>query len=97
MGLGKTIQIVCFLGGLLHCGLHRTSLIIAPVTTLKHWQRELRTWYPQFRVIVLHSSVKNPSGTSRHLAAPDFYCCLPHYPWVGPRLKQTVNKLFYAA
>jgi DNA excision repair protein ERCC-6 len=59
MGLGKTIQLIAFLGGLHQSGMHRPSLVIAPVTTLRHWQRELRHWYPQFRVIVLHSSARS--------------------------------------
>lgn len=56
MGLGKTIQLICFLGGLHFSGKHKTALIVAPVTTLQHWLRELHTWYPRFRVIKLHNS-----------------------------------------
>lgn len=56
MGLGKTIQLICFLGGLHFSGKHRPALIVAPVTTLQHWLRELHTWYPRFRVIKLHNS-----------------------------------------
>ena len=62
MGLGKTIQLVCFLGGLHHSGLFQPSLIVAPVTTLKHWQRELRTWHAPFRVFVLHHTARSRSG-----------------------------------
>ena len=73
MGLGKTIQLVCFLGGLHFSGKHRPALIVAPVTTLQHWLRELHTWYPHFRVIKLHNSNMKlgpppppmPSGTAR--------------------------------
>eukprot|EP00892_Ulva_mutabilis_P012650 jgi/Ulvmu1/9758/UM055_0098.1 len=56
MGLGKTIQLICFLGGLHFSGKHRPALVVAPVTTLQHWLRELHTWYPHFRVIKLHNS-----------------------------------------
>lgn len=63
MGLGKTIQLIAFLAGLAHSGMYRTSLVIAPVTTLRHWQRELRQWHPQFRVIVLHNSSRSRNGT----------------------------------
>ena len=62
MGLGKTIQLVTYLGGLHHSGLFKASLIIAPVTTLKHWQRELRAWHPHFRVFVLHHTAQSRSG-----------------------------------
>lgn len=57
MGLGKTIQIIAFLAGLHHSGLFRPSLIICPATVLTQWLRELRTWYPPFRVSILHDSV----------------------------------------
>jgi SNF2 family DNA or RNA helicase len=70
MGLGKTIQLVCFLAGL-HCsGLYKPSLVLAPVTTLKHWQRELREWYPPFRTFVLHHTAKSPSGATPHTSSP---------------------------
>lgn len=62
MGLGKTIQLVCYLGGLHRSGKFKPSLIVAPVTTLKHWQRELRTWHPRFRVFMLHHSAQSRSG-----------------------------------
>ena len=62
MGLGKTIQLIAFLAGLAHSGMYRTSLVIAPVTTLRHWQRELRQWHPHFRVIVLHNSSRSRNG-----------------------------------
>lgn len=60
MGLGKTVQLAAYLGGLHHSGLYSPSLIVCPVTTIKQWQRELRTWYPPFRVIVLHDSGRSP-------------------------------------
>jgi DNA excision repair protein ERCC-6 len=66
MGLGKTIQLIAFLAGLHYSGRHRTSLVVAPVTTLRHWARELRQWYPRFRVIMLHSSARSRHGAPRH-------------------------------
>lgn len=62
MGLGKTIQLVCFLAGLHFSERYTPAVIVAPVTTLKHWQRELRSWYPPFRVFVLHHTAKSSSG-----------------------------------
>ncbi|DBA89364.1 TPA: hypothetical protein ACH3X1_016225 [Trebouxia sp. C0004] len=47
MGLGKTAQAICFLGVLKHVdqdsGPH---LVVAPVSLLENWQRELRCWCP---------------------------------------------------
>lgn len=55
-GLGKTIQIAVFLAGLHASGLFRPSLIVCPATVLRQWLRELRLWYPPFRVVILHES-----------------------------------------
>lgn len=59
MGLGKTIQITAFLAGLHHSNLFKPSLIVCPATMLKQWLRELREWYPHFRVAILHESVQS--------------------------------------
>lgn len=56
MGLGKTVQVAAFLAGLHHSGLFRPSIIVCPATVLRQWLRELRLWWPAFRVIVLHES-----------------------------------------
>ena len=56
MGLGKTIQIIAFLAGLHHSGIYRPSIIVCPATVLNQWLRELRTWYPPFRVAIFHDS-----------------------------------------
>lgn len=67
MGLGKTVQIIAFLAGLHHSGMFRPSLIICPATVLRQWLRELRTWYPPFRVAILHGSAHhgNEGGSGR--------------------------------
>lgn len=62
MGLGKTIQLAAFLAGLHVSKLFRPSLIVCPATVLRQWLRELRVWYPPFRVVVLHDSARNASG-----------------------------------
>lgn len=58
-GLGKTIQLAAFLAGLHHSGKFKASLIVCPATVLRQWLRELRLWYPPFRVAVLHDSQKS--------------------------------------
>ncbi|EIE27594.1 hypothetical protein COCSUDRAFT_34894 [Coccomyxa subellipsoidea C-169] len=59
MGLGKTVQLAVFLAGLHHSGRFRPSIIVCPATVLRQWLRELRLWYPPFRVIVLHESQRS--------------------------------------
>ncbi|PRW57121.1 CHROMATIN REMODELING 8 [Chlorella sorokiniana] len=62
MGLGKTIQVISFLAGLHHSGLFRPSLIVCPATVLRQWLRELRAWWPLFRVALLHDSARSGSA-----------------------------------
>eukprot|EP00850_Spirogloea_muscicola_P014056 SM000098S25136 [mRNA] locus=s98:436376:442665:+ [translate_table: standard] len=69
MGLGKTVQLATFLGALHHSrvclcahdllfrsGMYQPSMVVCPVTLLRQWRRELRLWYPHFRVKLLHES-----------------------------------------
>uniref|UniRef100_A0A061RWX5 DNA excision repair protein ERCC-6 n=2 Tax=Tetraselmis sp. GSL018 TaxID=582737 RepID=A0A061RWX5_9CHLO len=62
MGLGKTIQVIAFLAGLHRSGKLGPSLVVAPATVLRQWLLEFRAWYPLFRVIILHDSMKHPLG-----------------------------------
>lgn len=57
MGLGKTIQVISFLAGL-HFSkkLTRPIIIVAPATVMKQWVNEFHTWWPPFRVSILHTS-----------------------------------------
>lgn len=57
MGLGKTIQIISFLAGLHYSKkLTRPIIIVAPATVMKQWVNEFHTWWPPFRVSILHTS-----------------------------------------
>ncbi|KAL8750094.1 MAG: hypothetical protein Q9199_007288 [Rusavskia elegans] len=57
MGLGKTIQIISFLAGLHYCQkLTRPVIVVAPATVMKQWVNEFHTWWPPFRVSILHTS-----------------------------------------
>lgn len=57
MGLGKTIQIISFLGSLHYSRkLTRPVIIVAPATVMKQWVNEFHTWWPPFRVSILHTS-----------------------------------------
>jgi len=63
MGLGKTIQMIAFLAALRYSKVKSIGfnyvglgpvLIIAPVTLIGQWVKEFHTWWPYFRVCVLH-------------------------------------------
>ena len=57
MGLGKTIQVIAFLAGLHYSKkVTKPILIVAPATVMKQWVNEFHTWWPPFRVSILHSS-----------------------------------------
>ncbi|KAL9598334.1 MAG: hypothetical protein Q9219_004562 [cf. Caloplaca sp. 3 TL-2023] len=57
MGLGKTIQIIAFLAGLHYSQkITRPIIVVAPATVMKQWVNEFHTWWPPFRVSILHTS-----------------------------------------
>lgn len=56
MGLGKTVQSVAFIDILLtKCGLRRPALVVAPLSTIPHWEREFLAW-TDLRVLIYHGS-----------------------------------------
>jgi len=59
MGLGKTVQTTTFIN-MVHTRYFRRGpfLIVAPLSTLGHWQRELRAW-SDMNVIVYHGSASS--------------------------------------
>lgn len=57
MGLGKTVQIVSFLAALNYSGkLGGAVIVMAPTTVLRQWEREFHSWWPRFKVRILHHS-----------------------------------------
>lgn len=65
MGLGKTIQVIAFLVALKHTKyrevghLYKTLgpvLLVCPATVMHQWVQEFQTWWPLFRVAILHTS-----------------------------------------
>eukprot|EP00760_Papus_ankaliazontas_P038099 PhM_4_TR8861/c0_g1_i1/m.97565/K20093/ERCC6L, PICH; DNA excision repair protein ERCC-6-like len=60
MGLGKTIQCAAYLGAAMRRGHHRAVLIVAPVTILDNWERELLEWakLKQRDIVMLRSQSK---------------------------------------
>ncbi|PQQ21046.1 CHD3-type chromatin-remodeling factor PICKLE [Prunus yedoensis var. nudiflora] len=57
MGLGKTIQSIAFLASLFEekVGPH---LVVAPLSTLRNWEREFATWAPQMNVVMYVGSAQ---------------------------------------
>lgn len=51
MGLGKTIQSIAFLASLFVENLY-PFLVVAPLSTLRNWEREFATWAPQLNVVM---------------------------------------------
>ncbi|XP_063165080.1 DNA excision repair protein ERCC-6-like [Candoia aspera] len=58
MGLGKTIQIVAFLSGMLDAKLVRSVLLVMPVTLVNNWKQEFAKWAPGIRVKLFHGASK---------------------------------------
>ena len=57
MGLGKTIQAIAFLAGLHYSNkITKPIIVVAPATVMKQWVNEFHTWWPPFRVSILHTS-----------------------------------------
>lgn len=53
MGLGKTLQVIAFLLGR-DGSLRDTSLVIAPVSLLENWRREINRFAPTLNVFIHH-------------------------------------------
>ena len=57
MGLGKTIQAISFLAGLHYSKkITKPIIIVTPATVMRQWVNEFHTWWPPFRVSILHTS-----------------------------------------
>ncbi|XP_068647282.1 CHD3-type chromatin-remodeling factor PICKLE isoform X2 [Aristolochia californica] len=57
MGLGKTIQSIAFLASLYEENLF-PHLVVAPLSTLRNWEREFATWAPHMNVVLYVGSAQ---------------------------------------
>ncbi|XP_054798276.1 CHD3-type chromatin-remodeling factor PICKLE isoform X2 [Prosopis cineraria] len=57
MGLGKTIQSIAFLASLFEERVF-PHLVVAPLSTLRNWEREFATWAPQMNVVMYVGSAQ---------------------------------------
>ncbi|KAH9386092.1 uncharacterized protein NEMAJ01_0988 [Nematocida major] len=56
MGLGKTVQSVALIDTIItKCGMKRPAFVVAPLSTIPHWEREFAAW-TDLRVLVYHGS-----------------------------------------
>ncbi|KAK4769193.1 hypothetical protein SAY86_027343 [Trapa natans] len=55
MGLGKTIQSIAFLASLFEDSIY-PHLVVAPLSTLRNWEREFATWAPHMNVVMFVGS-----------------------------------------
>lgn len=56
MGLGKTIQVIALLGQEKKKGNNKHFLVIAPVSLLVNWSREIEKFYPSLTTLIHHGS-----------------------------------------
>lgn len=72
MGLGKTIQVIAFLAGLHYSKkITRPIIIVVPATLLSQWVKEFHTWWPAFRVSILHTSGSGMINVGREAQRED--------------------------
>ena len=72
MGLGKTIQSMCFLKSLQDLPATEVRgpfLIVAPLSLIGQWQSEARSWAPDLNVVLYHGS----ADARDFLVKQDFY------------------------
>ncbi|XP_020236439.1 CHD3-type chromatin-remodeling factor PICKLE [Cajanus cajan] len=65
MGLGKTIQSIAFLASLFEENVS-PHLVVAPLSTLRNWEREFATWAPQMNVVMYFGSAKGRAFIREH-------------------------------
>jgi non-specific serine/threonine protein kinase len=81
MGLGKTVQTIAWMASLhgRRNGASAPFLVVAPVTLLANWRREIGRFAPTFKVVVHHGASRNP-GEILAAAVSDADVVLTSYP-----------------
>ena len=73
-GLGKTFQVVCFLTGLFRIDCAKRVLIVAPVSVLQAWQRELsQHMKPNVRRVMIETLGSDTSKKKRQRLLADTF------------------------
>lgn len=56
MGLGKTLQVLCFLQIIHSQSPHSHFMIVVPNSLLLNWESEINKWTPELKCLVLAGS-----------------------------------------
>jgi SNF2 family DNA or RNA helicase len=56
MGLGKTLQVIGLIGYMKEHSKKINTLVIAPISLLENWKREINKFYPSLKILVHHGS-----------------------------------------
>jgi superfamily II DNA or RNA helicase len=92
MGLGKTLQTITHLLREKQSGrADRPSLVVMPTSLVGNWQRELRKFAPELKVVVLHG----PKREGQRSAAPGADVVLTSYPVLVRDLEHFRGQPFY--
>lgn len=59
MGLGKTLQIISLIAGKYMINGFNRAIILAPVSVIIQWIKEIYNYFPFFRILVYHNSYEN--------------------------------------
>ncbi len=100
MGLGKTIQALTFIIGILTSGLAKRILIVVPLSLMANWQKELMKWSNEGSLIhnldkeiaVLHGSLSNKKKEQLDKVLVSGGICFTTYGTI-PSKVQTVNRI----
>lgn len=56
MGLGKTLQVIGLIGYMKEHSSKINALVVAPISLLENWKREINKFYPSMKVLVHHGA-----------------------------------------
>lgn len=56
MGLGKTLQVIGLIGYMKEHASKINALVVAPISLLENWKREINKFYPSIKVLVHHGA-----------------------------------------
>ena len=56
MGLGKTLQIIALMGKVITKNPNAKFLVVAPISLLENWRREIEKFYPTLKTLIHHGS-----------------------------------------
>jgi SNF2 family DNA or RNA helicase len=65
MGLGKTIQICAYMNGAVQSDLAYRFLIVAPVSVVHNWSKEIAKWAPNIRHVIIFHKVTSENTRSK--------------------------------